>query len=78
MNRNVGFLSPTERNSAVVILQRRLAPEDMRALLKAIQGDRSRRRSVEWIVAEAESGSNRNTSRLRSRLPDEELAAIPR
>jgi superfamily II DNA or RNA helicase len=76
MNTGAGLLSSTDRESAITVLQRRLAPGDLRAFLKGLQGQRSRRRSVEWIVSEAERAGERRAGRLQTRLPDEQLPAF--
>lgn len=69
-----GELTDEARSLAVQILQRRLSASDLRAALDDLEGGGSRRRrrkSVEWLVAETESPLS---ARLRSRLPDDELA----
>jgi superfamily II DNA or RNA helicase len=76
MHPSAGLLSPTDRESAVTVLQRRLAPENLRAFLKALQKQRSRRRSVEWIVTDAERSAERRPGRLQTRLPDQEMPAF--
>jgi superfamily II DNA or RNA helicase len=73
MAMNPGLLNPADHQGAVVVLGRRLGPEDFRSVLRAIQGNRSRRRSVEWIVTEAEVAEQRRTGRLQTRLPDGDL-----
>jgi DNA repair protein RadD len=66
-------LAPEDRDAAVTALQRRLQPRDLRAIIRNEQSAaRRNRKSVEWIIAEAESWD----SRLRSRLPDPELASF--
>lgn len=66
-------LSPEDREAAITALGQRLRPTTLRAVLRADQSARRRnRKSVEWIIAEAES----RDGRLRSRLPDHELAAF--
>ena len=67
-----GQLSDEARWQAIHVLRRRLGPADLRAALDELEGTRARRsrKSVEWMVAETEGRSRR----LRSRLPDEELA----
>jgi DNA repair protein RadD len=71
-----GQLSPEARSQAIEVLRRRLEPTDLRAALNELEGTgrrRSRsRKSVEWIVAETEGRSRL----LRSRLPEDELAAF--
>ena len=76
MATNPGLLNPTDRDGAVAVLRRRLTPDDIRRALKTIQGVRSRRRSVEWIVTEAERTGQRRTGRLQTRLPDDDLPAF--
>jgi DNA repair protein RadD len=64
-------LSPEDRDAAITALQRRLGPRVLREVLRDEQATgRRNRKSVEWIIAEAE---NRD-SRLQSRLHDSELA----
>src|SRR5262245_10926625 len=76
MSTSAGLLSPGDREAAIAVLQQRLSNEDIRRYLKSLQGDHSEGRSVEWIVADAESNGQQRTARLRSKLPDEELAAF--
>ncbi len=76
MNLNAGLLSPIDRESAVAALERRLAPTDIRAFMKTLQGQRSQRRSVERIVTEAERAGERRPGRPQIRLRDEELTAF--
>ena len=76
MAANAGMLSAGDRDAAIAVIQRRLSHEEVRAYLRAVQGSRSQGRSVEWIVSEAESRGNQPSGRLRSRLPDPELAAF--
>jgi superfamily II DNA or RNA helicase len=73
MHPSAGLLSPIDRESAVTVLQRRLPAADIRTFLKALQKQRSRRRSVEWIVTETEHAGERRLGRLQTRLPDGEL-----
>lgn len=73
MNSAAGLLGTTDRESAIAILRRRLAPDDLRAFLKTLQGPRARRRSVEWIVCEAEQTGERRATRLQTRLADGDL-----
>jgi superfamily II DNA or RNA helicase len=64
-------LSHADRDAAIAMLQTRLTPAGLRVVLRDQHGAGSRRRKgVEWIIAEAESQDRR----LRSRLPNEELA----
>jgi DNA repair protein RadD len=64
-------LSPADRAAAIAVLERRLSKRALRAVVREQQSaGRRNRKSVEWIIAEAE---NRD-GRLRSRLPDSELA----
>jgi DNA repair protein RadD len=64
-------LSPTDRDAAIAALQRRLSPAALRAVIR--QEERgARHKGVEWIIAEAERQSH--DRRLRSRLPEGELA----
>jgi DNA repair protein RadD len=67
-----GQLNDEARSQAIQVLRRRLCSADLRAALDQLEGTRGRRsrKSVEWMVAETEGQSRR----LRSRLPDEELA----
>jgi superfamily II DNA or RNA helicase len=69
-----GQLSDEARHQAIQILRRRLSAKDLRAALDDLEGGRRRRsrKSVEWIVAETEGG----TERLRSRLADDQLAGF--
>jgi superfamily II DNA or RNA helicase len=67
-------LDPAGRDLAVRILGQRLTTRDLRAVLDAELGQGRGRKSVEWIVAEAEA--ERRGGRLRSRLPDQDLAAF--
>jgi superfamily II DNA or RNA helicase len=60
----------------MTVLQRRLSPADIRTFLKALQKQHSRRRSVEWIVVDAEHAGDRRPGRLQTRLPDEDLPAF--
>lgn len=71
MNSSVG-LDAASRDIAVRILGKRLSARDLRAVLDAEVGQGRRRKSVEWIVAETEHTGGR----LRSRLPDQDLAAF--
>lgn len=67
-----GQLSEEARAQAIKVLSRRLHNADLRVVMEDVEGGPSRRKrkSVEWIVAQTE----RKSTRLRSRLPDEELA----
>ncbi|MFF7262186.1 DEAD/DEAH box helicase [Streptomyces sp. NPDC008159] len=67
-----GQLSEQDRSQAIQVLRRRLAPRDLRAVIEDLEsGGRSRsRKSVEWIIAAVEN----ETGRLRSKLPEDELA----
>ncbi|MGW0841417.1 DEAD/DEAH box helicase [Streptomyces sp. NPDC002787] len=67
-----GQLSAQDRSQAIQVLSRRLDPRDLRAVIKDLEsGGRSRsNKSVEGIIAAVETHSGR----LRSRLPDDELA----
>lgn len=76
MNSAAGLLNSADRESAISVLRRRLPAEDLRAFLKTLQGTRARRRSVEWIVCEAEKTGERRASRLHTRLPDEDLVVF--
>lgn len=62
-------LSPADRDAAIAVLKRRLTPAALRSVIRE-EGAGRRRKGVEWIIAEAE---NRD-GRLRSRLPEAELA----
>jgi DNA repair protein RadD len=65
-------LSEVDRAAAVAVLQRRLTPSALRKVVAAAQArGRRNRKSVEWIIVETET---RQPGRLRSRLPDAELA----
>src|SRR5574341_1560651 len=65
-------LTAADREAARLILDRRLSPPELRAVVDDIQGrqPRQRRKVVEWIVAETEQPAGR----LRSRLPHTHLA----
>lgn len=67
-----GQLSEEARSYAIQLLCRRLRTTDLRMVMNDLEGGagRRRRKSVEWIVAETE----RKSSRLRSRLTDDDLA----
>jgi len=66
-----GQLSEEARFHAIQVLSRRLTKPDLRSVMNDLEGSvgRRRRKSVEWIVAQTEKKS----TRLRSRLSDEEL-----
>lgn len=68
MNRDME-LSSADRDAAIAVLSRCLAPTALRSVLRQESTGR-RRKGVEWIIAEMESGGGR----LSSRLPDAELA----
>lgn len=64
-----------DRRAAISLLERRLSARHRRKVLDAMQGrgnrrSRRQRKGVEWLVAETE----RSGQRLRSRLPDDQLA----
>jgi DNA repair protein RadD len=65
-------LSPTDREAAIVVLGRRLTPRALRTVLQEEERGARRRKGVEWIIAE--TGGEGRDRRLRSRLPDAELA----
>ena len=65
-----GWLSAGERFEAVESLRQRVAVSDLRAVVNRLEGNgTTRRRPVEWIVAETES-----RRRLCTKLADEDLA----
>lgn len=65
-------LSEVDRAAAIAVLQRRLTAAALRKVVAAAQASgRRNRKSVEWIIVETES---RQVGRLRSRLPDPDLA----
>jgi DNA repair protein RadD len=76
MNLNAGLLSPIDREFAVLALESRLAPTDVRAFMQTLQGQRSQRRSVERIVTEAERAGERRLGRPQIRLPDKDLTTF--
>jgi hypothetical protein len=65
-------ITTADRDTAIAILRARLQPKELRYVLDAVQGRGRRRKSVEWIVAETEHSGGR----LKSRLPDDDLAAF--
>ncbi|MFP8941739.1 DEAD/DEAH box helicase [Streptomyces fenghuangensis] len=67
-----GQLSERDRSQAIRVLRQRLSSRDLRAVVESLdsKGRNRSRKSVEWIIAAAES----NSGRLRSRLPEESLA----
>lgn len=71
MSLSIG-LDATSREIATRTLEHRLTARDLRAVLDAEAGRGRRRKSVEWIVAETEHAGGR----LRSRLPERDLAAF--
>lgn len=65
-------LSEVDRAAAIAVLERRLTATALRKVVAAAQASgRRNRKSVEWIIVETES---RQAGRLRSRLPDPDLA----
>ena len=65
-------LSEVDRAAAIAVLQRRLTATALRKVVGAAQASgRRNRKSVEWIIVETES---QQAGRLRSRLPDPDLA----
>jgi hypothetical protein len=64
-------LSAPDRAATIAVLERRLAPRGLRAVIDEERsgGRQQNRKSVEWIIAETESRDRR----LRSRLPDVQL-----
>src|SRR5690242_6981779 len=62
-------LSSADRDAAIAVLTRRLAPAALRAVIRQDETGH-RGKGVEWIIAETQS----RDGRLRSRLPDADLA----
>lgn len=67
---STGYLNEQARLDAAEVLSRRLGVADIRAVVNDIAGSKKSQRSVEWIVAE----TTEQSARLRTRLPDEDLA----
>lgn len=72
------IVSAADRDLAISILSRRLQGTALRKIVDAVQ-DRGKRgrKSVEWIVVEVErQDDTRVPGRLRTKLPDDELAEL--
>ncbi len=68
-----GQLSQEDRSQAIQVLKQRLHAADLRMVVDDLEGTgRRMRRSVGWIVVQAE----RTSGRRRSKLPEEELASF--
>ena len=68
-----GQLSQEDRSQAIQVLKQRLHAADLRMVVDDLEGTgRRMRKSVEWIVVQAE----RTSGRRRSKLPEEELASF--
>lgn len=66
-------LTQEDRDAAVSVLRARLPGSVLRAIATSLQPTSRNRKSVEWLVAETE---NYGDARVRSRLPDSELADL--
>ncbi len=68
-----GDISELDRNMAISVLRRVLAPGRAREVIETLHGGRKGTTSIEWIVATAEAGPN---GKGATKLPDADLVPL--